>query len=534
LIRFLKKVLDPNRETGHTLERFLRPGLRIGSLLVLYIVLEYVLMHASSLPSSRYEQPVIFLAFLQHVFSGWRFLALVLLLGVIVVFRNRLWCTWSAFAYGDALRVLVTTAALLLTWSTVTYDYNLFYDQAHYVDRILLILCLVLMVQRPVFVCVFLPVLLPLIWQCAAPLQGFSWAPSLLPIRILILFAASFILNILTRKHTAADVVFLVLCLFASHYWPSGWGKIQLDWLSEDHIYFLLSATYANGWLGSLSPEGMASFATILAPFNTPMKAVTLLLECGALVWLWHRSLARFFLAGWILLHLGIFTISGIFFWQWIVLDGVLVVLLMRRTALASAPVFTRKHFTLSVVLIGGSAYGFQPVNLAWSDSRVSYTHRFEAQGVDGRWYVLPPRFFAPYDYQFTLSRFSFLDHAPRLDIAWGATSPETARRLQATVTPEQVFALEAERGTDHYNEMLKTELDAFLQRFIQLWNTRRSKHTIFSWIQAPPLLWTFPKGTYITDQVSIKKIRVTQVTSLFDGDRYLEIRTVPVYVLGG
>ncbi len=193
-------------------------------------------------------------------------------------------------------------------------------------------------------------------------------------------------------------------------------------------------------------------------------------------------------------------------------------------------PIFTRAHFLLSVVLIMGGGLWFRPVRLSWLDARATYTYRMVAEGESGRAYPLGPLFFAPYDFQFTLNAFRYLAPDPRLSVTWGASGdPATALALQRAVRPEEVLALEATLGQVRFDSARAAAFDRFIGRFVDNWNRRpRDWHWWTPW-RAPPLLWTFPLRDPAAGDDRLVRVVVHEVVSMFDGERYLEIRDLPV-----
>lgn len=382
-----------------------------------------------------------------------------------------------------------------------------------------------LLLWRPVSVFPFLVLLLLILRQFEYPIGGYSQAEQILLGRVLMVFGGFYLGCCLRGPWTAAECVFLLCCLIAGHYWVCGLGKLHLNWLLNDQIHYLLPATYANGWLGFLEPNVIENLTRALAQANGPMKLLTVSVECGALLCLWHRSVLRLMLAAWMVFHAGIFLISGICFWKWMALDAAVLVIFFRRNV-PPVPIFTRGHFLLSIGLIGTAGLWSAPVKLAWLDARVTYTYRFEAIGPDGRTFTLPPRFFAPYDYQFTLGNFGYITESPRLGIVWGAImEPSLAKALEQAGSAEQVLTLEQERGRVAFEPTRSAVLDEFMRRFIGNWNRRGSKGAWWSRLQAPRQLWTFARPPAIGDGQSIDRVMVYEVTSLFDGERYREIR---------
>lgn len=511
------------------------PFIRSGLLLGTAVGLEVVLMRASELPAPAYENGFFAIAQLRILATSGApgLLALTvsaLLLGAAIRSRS-LEPRWSDLEPDARLRWLIGILVAVLALVFASYDYNFYFDRSHWIERTLVIALVPLVLWRPVFTLVFLAALLPIGWQFFHPLGRFSWswAPTSLPIRVLFLFAAWWLLRLVTKQVRTADFVFVLCCLIAGHYWVSGWEKLQLGWVANDRVGFLLTSTYANGWLGFLEPTTIGSVARALETMNLPMKAGTLLVECGALLMLSRRATVRWFLLAAIALHVAIFALTGIGFWLWALLDLLVLILFFGRRS-PDAPIFTRPRFALSIVLIGGASIWFRPVPLAWLDARATYTYRLEAISESGHVHPLPPAFFAPYDYQFTLSGFRYLVDAPRLPIMWGATGHRRlAAALNTARTPERILELELELGRNSYDAERATRFDTFVRRFVGTWHRRGGRRRWLSLLQAPPTLWTFPRSNPVMDGERIQRVNVYEVLSFFDGQRYVEIRRTPV-----
>ena len=514
--------------------------IRASGLLIFYTILDRLVRAAGYLPQASYKQPIIFIELSKRLLSllfqpsNFFWLVPILLIGIFLSVRSPwfqeryrcFWHGWSIFDSSTTLRRFITLVALILAWSFATYDYNYFFNQGHYIDRVLLVGLVPLLYWKPVFVFPFTFLLISLIGQFTYPIGGYSWAEPDLLIRLLILLMAMFLLYVLTGYHKTADFLFLTCCFIAAHYWASGLGKLKLNWLIHDRVYFLLPNTYANGWLAFLNQNAIATLTQTLSWFNGLLKGVTILLECGAIFCLWRRTMLRLFLIGWIIFHLGIFFTSGICFWKWMGLDAILLLLFLRKGQVNNSRIFTLQHFLLSLVLILSANLWLKPVALVWYDAPMTYTYRFEAIGESGQPYTLPPRFFAPYDYQFTLGGFHYLSSQPTLNITWGATRNLTlTHTLIQAKSLDQIQAIEAQKGTSHFNPDRAKQFDNFIQQFISHWNERRSQETRLTFIQAPPQLWTLPRENAFRGQERIAKIVINQILSRYDDGKYQEIR---------
>lgn len=507
---------------------FARLLLRISALLAPYFLLERVFVHAARLPSEGYEQAFLTAEWMRRLgaSSPWA-LALVLLVASAAAagLRYRSFGPrWSDLEHGTRLRIFIVLVAGVMTWTFGTYAYNLYVDRGHELDRLLLLMLLLLLWWRPVFVFPLLLLLVLLLHQFSHPLGGYSWAQPVLLLRVLVLFAALLLVQMAWRRPHVAEFVFLACCLVASHYWVPGTGKLRLSWVLWDRIYYLLPATHANGWLAFMDADAVSALTRGLAWFNWPMKLGTLLVECGALCCLWRRAVLRTFLVAAILLHVGILGLTGICFWQWVVLDAALLLAFFAGRS-GGVPIFTPGHFLLSIVLIGGSAYWFRPARLAWHDVPASYTYRFEGRADSGRSYALPPLFFAPYEYQFTLSAFGYLTPERRLPIVWGASSWQTAAALERAGSTEEVLAVEHALGRNTFDPERRETFERFMARFVANWNMHRGERRWWRWLPAPPQLWTFTGSGIRAGAEPITSVRIYEVFTFFDGTQYREIR---------
>lgn len=502
---------------------------RIFTLIALYFVFNIFYTYFSSIPAQSYESSSIHWAFLKNLFTNKKSLALLPIFFVLGFFGRRAWSPWTVFSAHKALRLLILIPTILLAWVYATDEYNLFYNHSYALERWILTLFIPLVWYRPIFVLFFLPLLYPVIGQFST-LSGFSWALPSLPIQVLTLFSAFFFFYVLTKSHQMADFIFVIGCIFVTHYWPSGSSKMNWQWLQHDQISYILPATYANGWLGFLSPETIGSLTEKFALLNLPIKLLVLILEFGSILFFTHRKAARFFLIGFAFFHLGVFLVSGIFFWTWMIMDIALAFFLFYKSSFTQVFAYNKLPFILSIFLIIGSRYWNKTVTLFWYDVPVSYTYHFEAKAGDGNNYRLPPKFFAPYDYQFTLGGFDYINEAPLLDITWGTTADAAmAQSVKNITSADQFFEYEKQQGTNHYDPDNKIKLEYFIKRYILNWNERQSNRTLLSTLQAPRHLWTYPQKAFAEQPQAIQQVTIVETTSFYKDGQYTEIRSRPV-----
>jgi len=421
--------------------------------------------------------------------------------------------------------LFVGLVAGILAWTFSSYDYNLYYGFSHWADRFFILVCFGLLLWKPISVFPYILGVLVVMGQFNYPIGGYSTADTMPLVRILMVFQAMLLLHIVLKRNFTSEFFAVVICILASGYWISGTGKFSSEWLLNDKIYYLLSATYSTGWLAFLEPETISQLTYSLAIMNWPMKIITLLLEAGALFALFRRQLTLALLVGWIGFHAAVFSISGIFFWRWALIECCLFYMLFKYSDSENFNVFNTSNFILSLVIILGASIWFSPVKLAWYDSKVNYAYRFEGVSESGKTYDLSAQLFSPYEYQFTLGPFAYLSKAQQLNIVWGATGKKTAKALQNVSTVEDVVTLEEEIGRVFYNQKKTERFEGFVRSFVQNLNEERSKKTWWEPIQAPTLLQSFERGESYDGGEDIVAVVAYQISTLFDEQQYSEFR---------
>ncbi|HFA47623.1 MAG TPA: hypothetical protein ENJ95_01240, partial [Bacteroidetes bacterium] len=158
---------------GHPEHRWWHFIFRIIAALSVYMFLDYALRAVTNLPMESYFEPIIFIAFLKYFFTSKYVLFLLPLFFVVILHHNRfcafaltspqpqkgrtspqctkpkmvqyifskknIACKWEVFNHGKSVRFLVVLATVILAWVFSTYDFNLYFNQGHYIDRLLLL-----------------------------------------------------------------------------------------------------------------------------------------------------------------------------------------------------------------------------------------------------------------------------------------------------------------------------------------------------------------------------------------------------------
>ena len=169
---------------------------------------------------------------------------------------------------------------------------------------------------------------------------------------------------------------------------------------------------------------------------------------------------------------------------------------------------------------------------LAWHDTPVNYVYRFSLVDEFGKSVEAPPSCFAPFEYPFTQSTFSYLSEDAVLPITWGASnSREVAVALSSATSVAEVKEIELQRGTVQFNSERAEKMDIFLNKFFSSDRDSPTARYWFDYVKSPSQLWTKSCDLELEGGRS-DKINIVRVTSWFDGKHYREIDSQLVRVV--
>lgn len=514
--------------------------------LVTFRVLDLVIVRLAQLPPAAYGETF----FLDDLLARWWRLAstrvpwwiavAAIVLAVIAVVIDDRWFSaagrrrlvavfagWSDVEDGHALRWLVVGVTGVATWALSSYARNLYVDQLHATDRLIVIALWAAIAWRPIFVLPFAVAAVAIAGQFTVPLGFISWTEMGVVLRFPVLVGAFWLVRTVTRERRADVFIFAWCCVLAATYWTSGLGKVRVAWMTHPHIHLLLLGAYANGWLAFLEPKTVERMARFVAMLAVPFMLFTLLVECGALVMLWRRWTLVAFLLLATTFHLGAFAMTGIFFWKWILVDAMFLVYLLRGHRLARLAMFTPARFALAVAAILASPLWVPSENLTWFDTPLTYSLEFEGVDARGVSHMLPAGFFRPYTEAIVLRTVGTISPHPMLTRGMGvALERSLADSLDAARSPDAVFAIEDARAPVRVDPATVAAFDDFVSAYAA--NARCAAERdplLLRVVGVPRHLWTFPLDAALPCGVPLAKVRVVERTTWFDGTSLRVIR---------
>jgi len=500
------------------------------------------------------ELPV-FALYSDAVFHQWSILlsasmqplfavAVLLTASLPFIFRREL--RWAEFDATGRLKVAITVLSVVLTWQLVTYDYNLFLDQAHYVDRAL-VLCLALLVwKHPGFVPLLLVAALTMLSSIRYPFEWLSITDRRLLIDTLILFTSCCAIRVgigrgwiprPVRLKPLTLFLFLLLCLIGASYFATAVKKIWIspygwDWFWEGKLGLHTAFCVSRGWLTVLSAEQRMEVVRWVTAVQVPFLFAALLIEIGGLFTVVRRRLSMWLLLSMISLHLGIFAVSGILFWKWIAVDIVAIGLLYRLTSAESAEIFQgRRMVAVAIILI--SPFCFRPVMLGWFDTPLHNHLQLEAVGESGEVYTIDKGAMDPYDMFFQFNRFVFLVDQPLMVVGHSVRDYDVAESI-LNAGPDGVEQLCQEQGINHFDAEKCRVFDQFIGTYFANLNRYGGKPLTFGPASPFHHIYGWSHGQKFIGQEPVRSVRVRFIQEYYDGEQNVPlfneiVRDVPI-----
>ena len=501
------------------------PALRVLLILIIFVALRRFVEGTSNLPHSSYYAESLFLEFLKNV--GIVKSACAAILVIVFARTGRLHVSWDYLQHGIQIRLFVMILAASITWPLVTAGFNYYFDHGFAVEKIILLLLLPFIWWRPGFVYLFIAFAYLLLWQLGEPSLGGSIYPHKLQLlRGLVVYAAAFTAFIITGDRRARGFLIVICSFVAAAYWIPAVAKMGINWLSVNKLWYMPVSAYSHGWLASLTPAEIVTYAGTIAPLNFVAKLFVLGIEALCLIFLLRRRLSISLLVLLIVFHLAVFALYGFFFWTWILVDLALIILLRSLDRDTLDGLFNARSLGVSVLIIAAASWWASPPILGWYDTPLSYSYRVTTTDQDGRSLQIHPKYFAPYDDVFTMSSFSYLDDTHRiLTGSYGTThDDEIIGALTNAKTPEDVLRIEERLGRDQFDLKKHERLETFLTQFIA---NKRVHNPSTSWLdrlRAPQQFWSSRGVVPASDDM--RDITITETTIFFDGKKLHELRS--------
>lgn len=430
------------------------------------------------------------------------------------------WRPWTLADYAPVERWLLTLLVLFQVHACAFMEYNHYYDEWFIWARVAVAVFALAVLVCPAFIPAFLIVCAMMTSQ--VHFEGlFKYDhnhKALIEPTLFVIWAVGGLRHLL-RRDFPHMILYLMLSVFAVWYLKAGVGKWRLDWHDANNVYHMYAAAHGLHWrLDGISPAFSEWVGNTLLEYRAFVNYSGILIECVfPLLFVYRRWLSIIIFLANVGLHLSILALSGIFFYQWVVIELFLIGWwLFRQHDFRGFWGWKPTLIILPFILINWRFSG--ATMLAWIDSNYVETYTFTLETDRGE-VPLDPSFFAPYDYSFNQNRFYFLSGNKAFTKSLGgASNPEVLDILSRPLSAEELRQAIA----DYRRRKEKSEVDGDKRnRFLHFVTTSIRNKMRYD----PKLISYLSPMNHIQSiegQKNVAQARPESLTILYEGRRVL------------
>ena len=451
------------------------------------------------------------------------------------------WWRWEAVPDGEAVRLLGVALATMLTWKGATKDIDPVFGDRDRVARWLLVAAWLGSWLSPAL-------LVPVALLASSPFALWEHHATL-PMRILIAVVAWLLGTAAAGAFgggafvDAAALVWFVLTIQISHYLITALAKIWLgpwpwSWVVDNRMHHLAATAYSWGWGRFVPWATWRRFIGVLRFGEIPMQAFAFGVELLAPFALVDPIAGVVFCCAWAGFHVGVFAVSGLLFWDWILADLAVAAMLLALPATTTAQAFGWVPLVAALVYMAALPMRhklWKPIPLGWWDTPFAQRVHWVVTGESGARYGLHNDFMCPNERLYGKVHACFL--APRKGITYhlGEVWKRDLRDLirAAGPDPERLDAIRATHGIQARDDALAANHVAYLKRFFHALNHGADKRVLpgwLGWLKAPgDQIFYWGELPRYRGQEPVRRVSLIYREEYFDGERLVRLCDEPV-----
>lgn len=425
---------------------------------------------------------------LNYIFHTKR---LILVYIVLVIFFLLLTLYKKKVEVPIYIKIIVGLCILILTWTFSLFEYNYYFNQWHLFDRVLLILLGILSIRYPFITIFFVIQTICISKQFTFPkVLIYTYVDKKIIFDILILYWLFYVFQLFVKNINWKFFIVIILAIIGNWFLLAGLGKLVKGWLVVNQTFNLYSSVQVFGWLQFLPEYIRFNIGSIIKNYNSLVQISAITLEfLFPIIILLHRRLTLPILSLYIVFHLMVFLLSGIFFWKWILLDISMIFIIKYYQLNLSKS----KYLLLYFPLLFCNSYFLNSVSLSWFDSGYVYHYKFHVQTEANKIKPLDASFFSPYDIIFAQNRFHYLFDNKVLSYTFGSSNNKSVARYvndfeKQDFDENKIINLKNKHGISYYDVNKKLMLELFLKKFVL--NKLQNDVKWINYIDPPMHIW--------------------------------------------
>ena len=422
---------------------------------------------------------------------------------------------WGFFKVSKAMRLLLVFTAFIFVYNNTLSSYNYFTEQWYFTERMLLLISAIGLYYTPMALSAYLPTLFLSFASFNFPFDSFSITDKMLPFTILTFTLCSSMLYLLTYRWLRIIKferlwVFGCLIIVCCSYLSPALIKMKIaphyfDWfLIED--FTLAFRQYLNrGWMLNINPESIEAVKQLLYAFQKPFLFFAFIIELLGVLLFFHWRYSVKILILFIVLNTGIFFLSAIFFWKWIVFNLLLIgYLIWTKPKLNS-------NYNLSLVGLCVFFSLLSPLfpKLGWYSLPYMLEYEIKVTDINGQEKPIQGKDMAPFDIYFTFSRWNVFNEKQLSN----ATLEPSDVFLTREMSIAQIKEYQQKKGINKFNANAMMVLEVFLNEYFSNYNnTLKSPHLF---IKPKSHIQKESKSPFLFDQ-EVKSLKIIAQESWF------------------
>jgi hypothetical protein len=447
---------------------------------------------------------------------------------------------WSRVVNAPLLSPCAVGLVALLAWPAITRDWDPVTGKPERLERLALLLAVVGSGWSPG------------LWFSAALLLAFpfdSWEHhSAFPMRLVQALGGHLLLALLpwhrlpepfsTLFSDASSLVFLLLVIQISHYWITALAKAWLgprwySWVTENRLHYLAASAYSWGWARFWPWQQWRKVVLAVQRYERPFQVFAFTLELGAPLALLSRASAVGFGLGWAAFHVGVFLVSGLLFWEWILVDLLLSVLVLRLPEAVAHGALGGGRLLAGLAVMGLFPLRhklWKPMPLGWFDTPFTQRIHWLAVGRSGQRYGVYNNLMSPHERLYGKVHGCFLVPLPVLTYQLGEVWKPALRDAIVAAGPnlERLAPVREQFGIRPHSAALTAHHVAYLSRFFYELNRGAPKSVLprsLAWLKAPGgQIYHWGDLPAFSGQEAVARVELWYREEYFDGTELVRL----------
>ncbi|MBK8633565.1 MAG: hypothetical protein IPN72_08360 [Saprospiraceae bacterium] len=448
------------------------------------------------------------------------------------------------FPNGQSLQWLVVPVCVMFAWKYLTKDNDAGTGENKNQIKVLLLLVTIATCFSPAFLALFLNIG----FYHFRSWQHHNQMPTrLLQITLTALFINSLFTTFLKVNYSFITCYTLLLFLtWAMHYWVPFAQKIFLSfknrkfWPITNDLHLIIRAAQFYGW--NPDKKSMDYLYAFVIKYKVLLQTCTLIGEGIVLFSLFDFRISVFSICFMTLMHVIIVLCSGIFFWEYMITNILLVFFLFSLSHVDAGLVFTRENglifIFLSFAFVLSGLTLWRPKGLAWWETSLVGKINWNVIGLSGQKYPLTNQFLDPHEYAFGRFFGDFLIKRPVLYYHLGQVKSYKHKAALDSFAGN-ILAINQyvnQNGKEVFDSDKKQMHDLYLVAFLQNINKgfpKRSPWFLPKWLKAPGgQLYYLGFENAFNFQEKIVQLEVSFTEKIWINDQWLTTYEAHLYAL--